>query len=60
MFMTISEPFQLSDQDVRQASLEASDIGTWCVIVSGCYHLFGSEEQARSAYEKYRNGVLVR
>jgi len=58
--MNVSEPFKLSIEDVRKASLKASDIGTWCVVVSGCYHLFGSEKQARFAYAKYLEGVVVR
>lgn len=58
--MDISEPFKLKADDVLRASLKASDIGTWCVIVSGCFHLFGNEKQARLAHEKFSKGVLVR
>ena len=58
--MDVSEPFQLTVDDVKRASLGDADIGSWCVVVAGCYHLFGSEDQARFAYRKYLQGVLVR
>ena len=58
--MCVSKPFQLTPKDIKQASLKPSDVGLWCVLVKGCYHLFGSESQARFAYEKFTAGVMVR
>jgi len=59
-FKWTSQPLKLQAEDVRIASLKESDIGSWRVIVSGCYHLFSNEKQARMAYEKFSKGVLVR
>lgn len=58
--MSISEPFQLTMDDIIRASLDPSDVGSWCILVSDCYHLFGSEHQAKFAYKKYLQGVMVR
>ena len=58
--MDVSEPFQLDADDVRNACLKASDIGTWCVIESGSINLFANEKQARLAHQKFSKGVLVR
>ena len=58
--MDVSEPFQLTIEDIKRASLNRSDIGSWCILVQGCYHLFGSESQARFAYGKFLQGVAVR
>jgi hypothetical protein len=53
-------PFQLTDKDIRRADLLPSDIGTWCLIVNGCYHLFASEALAKKAYAKLLEGIAVR
>jgi len=58
--MRISDPFRLTSEDVRRARLERGDVGAWCVIVAGCYHLFTSEAAARWAHSKMLDGELVR
>ena len=58
--MSVSNPFRLTSEDVRRADLAPSDIGLWCVIVGGCYHLFHSESSARKAYDMILSGAPVR
>ena len=58
--MTSSGPFKLTDPMVREAGLQPEDVGAWCLLVEGCYHLFSSEHQAVRAYEKLLQGVDVR
>ncbi|MEM9179134.1 MAG: hypothetical protein AAGA89_05460 [Pseudomonadota bacterium] len=53
-------PFKLTEDAVRDAGLRSEDIGYWCLLVDGCYHLFDREDQALQAYEKLKHGVLVR
>ena len=58
--MSVSDPFRLTSEDVRRAGLEPGDVGAWCVLVAGCYHLFSNEMAARWAYAKMLDGELVR
>lgn len=58
--MSVSEPFQLSQEDVLRAGLEPGDVGAWCVLVTGCYHLLDSEAGARRAYSMFLEGNMVR
>ena len=58
--MSVSNPFRLTSEDVRRADLGPSDIGLWCVIEGGCYHLFHSESAARKAYVMILSGASVR
>lgn len=53
-------PFKLTEKTVRDAGLNLNDVGYWCLVVDDCYHLFDREEQALQAYEKLKQGVLVR
>lgn len=53
-------PFRLTADIVCEAKLDQTDVGLWCLLVDGCYHLFNTEQQALSAYEKLLSGVLVR
>jgi len=53
-------PFKLTEETVRDAGLRPDDVGYWCLLVDGCYHLFEREDQALQAYEKLKYGVLVR
>jgi len=53
-------PFKLTEETVRNAGLRSEDVGYWCLLVDGCYHLFEREDQALQAYEKLMHGVLVR
>ena len=58
--MRTSGPFKLTIQIVREAGLLPEDIGSWCVAVDGCYHVFSSEHLAIRAYEKLLQGIEVR
>ena len=58
--MSVSGPFQLTEEDVSRAALNTADIGLWCIVVKGCYHLFNSEHQARFAHAKFVAGEMVR
>lgn len=58
--MSKTEPFQLTHADVQRAGLAANDVGMWCLIVDGAYHLFGSETQARRAHAMMLQGQFVR
>lgn len=58
--MTNSAPFKLTLADVRQAGLQPGDVGLWCFMERGCYHLFESETQAKRAYDLMLKGELVR
>lgn len=58
--MSVSNPFRLSEEDVVRADLSPGDIGLWCVIVTGCYHLFESEASARRAHAMILSGKMVR
>ena len=50
MNLTVSYPFQLSQQDIDYSdSLEQSDLGTWVLLVNGCYQFFESEQSALNA-----------
>ena len=53
-------PFEVSETDIREADLLPSDLGMWCLIVDGCYHLFATEEQAQKARAKLLEGGTVR
>lgn len=53
-------PFKLTEETVRNAGLRPDDVGYWCLLIDGCYHLFDREDQALQAYEKLKLGVLVR
>lgn len=58
--MKLSSPFKLTLADIRSADLEPSDIGSWCIKVDCCYHIFQSEALATIAYDKMVEGVFVR
>lgn len=58
--MMRSEPFQLTEPDIRRAGLDESDIGTWCLILDGCCHLFETEAKARRAYRMSLQDPAVR
>lgn len=58
--MSISNPFRLTSEDVARAGLAPGDVGLWCVLVTGCYHLFNSENAARRAHAMMLNGQMVR
>lgn len=58
--MDTKAPFQLSESDIHRADLLPSDVGMWCLVVDGCYHLFASEELAQKAHDKQLEGIAVR
>ena len=58
--MASSVPFQLTEDDVRRGQLESEDVGSWCLLVRGCYHLFSNETLARRAYDMLLEGEMVR
>ena len=45
---SVSQPFLVDEFEVEITSLEPTDIGKWALLVTGCYHLFNSLEDARS------------
>ena len=58
--MVRPEPFQLTEPDIRRAGLKETDIGMWCLLLDGCYHLFETESQVRRAYRMSLQGLAVR
>ena len=58
--MSVSTPFCLTLEDVQRAELKLSDVGSWCVCVKGCYHLFDSEMAANRTYKMMLEGQFVR
>lgn len=58
--MTVSDPFEITIEDLKRAQLDAGALGMWCVIVDGCYHLFQGEAHARKARDMMDRGAMVR
>ena len=58
--MSRSGPFQLTIEIVRKLGLMTEDVGAWCIFSDGSYHVFSSQRQAMSAYEKLQQGIRVR
>lgn len=44
--MHIQAPFQITTEDIERSSLESSDLGKWALIVTGCYQLFDTQQDA--------------
>jgi len=41
---TVSQPFQISEDDIeRSSTLDAVDIGAWCVMLNGTFQFVESE-----------------
>lgn len=58
--MSSNGPFQLTLEMVREADLMPGDVGAWCLLLDGCYHLFANKEQAERAHRQLLRGVHVR
>lgn len=47
MARPIPPPFQISAEDIaRSSTLEASDLGRWALLITGCFQTFEDEEAA--------------
>lgn len=58
--MKLTGPFQDTRDIVLGAGLLLDDVGYWCLLVDGCYHLFSYEQQAIRAHESLLRGIHVR
>ncbi|MEM6900958.1 MAG: hypothetical protein AAF583_14470 [Pseudomonadota bacterium] len=58
-FVVRSEPFKLTEPDIRRAGLNETDIGSWCLILEGCYHVFQTEAQVLRPYRMSLEGLAV-
>lgn len=43
-------PFLITEFEVQQHNLDASDIGKWGVVIKGTISIFNSEEAARELW----------
>lgn len=50
-----SAPFVVNERDTEYSTLDTTDVGKWCVLVRGCYHVFETEQDAQSCANALKN-----